>query len=248
MGPKKTSNCTEKFVIDTVEELKASLLDAISIEIKKSIDALKSSIIDSLVKDNKILSKKVKTLENEIDHLHDRVYDMEVGLIDQQQRSRRNNLEITGIPNDVLDTNLEKTVINLFNRNLEDDDELDEKEIDAIHRLPAKEGKVKPVVMRLVSRKRRDQLLKSGRELTNMNLSFLGIKADDDKIYVNEHFSPDIKTFSYFCRKLRREHKIFKFNTENGQIKIKLKENDKWWKKIKHEQDLVNIFPKYNFY
>ena len=33
---------------------------------------------------------------------------IEVGLLDQQQRSRRNNLEISGIPNKISDENLEK--------------------------------------------------------------------------------------------------------------------------------------------
>ena len=67
-------------VTGTVEEVKSQILDTLKTEVNKSIDLLKSKIIDNLIKDNKRLLKKVILLEKEIEHIHNRVYDIEVGL------------------------------------------------------------------------------------------------------------------------------------------------------------------------
>ena len=76
MSQTNRRNCTEAFVVDTVEEERSQILDTLKSEVDfKSIDLLKSKIIDNLIKDNKRLSKKVILLEEEIEHIHSRVCD-----------------------------------------------------------------------------------------------------------------------------------------------------------------------------
>ena len=65
--------------------MKAQILDHLVIEINKSVDLLKAKIIDNLIKQNKLLSKKVSILEEENEHLYDRVYDIETGLYELQE-------------------------------------------------------------------------------------------------------------------------------------------------------------------
>ena len=50
-------NVTEKFVDDVLAAVKANILDTLTIEISKSIESLKES---------KILSRKTKSLKNEL--------------------------------------------------------------------------------------------------------------------------------------------------------------------------------------
>ena len=77
-------NVTEKFVDESMNQLKATLLDTIALEINKSIDALKTNIINKLVEENKRLSQKckkmsddIKYLNDEFNHLYDKIYDIE---------------------------------------------------------------------------------------------------------------------------------------------------------------------------
>ena len=64
---------TEKFVDESMEQLKSSLLDTVTLEISKSVDALKNNIINQLVEENKRLSRKCKKMSENIEHLHDEV-------------------------------------------------------------------------------------------------------------------------------------------------------------------------------
>ena len=63
-------------------------------------------------------------------------FDVDVGLLDQQQRSRRNNLEISGIPNEISDENLEKDIFVILNNEFKEDT-ITSTEIDAIYRAEA---------------------------------------------------------------------------------------------------------------
>ena len=243
MSQTNRRNCTEAFVVDTVEEVKSQILDTLKSEVDKRIDLLKSKIIDNLIKDNKRLSKKVILLDEEIEHIHSRVYDIEVSLLDQQQRSRRNNLEISGIPNEISDENLEKDILIILNYEFKEDP-ITSTEIDAIHRLHSR-GITKPVIIRFTGRKHRDDVFERGKDLNKCDLIKFGIGLHQ-KIYINDNLSQYMKTLSYYCRKLRRENLIFKTRMGNGRLKIKIREDGRWMK-ICHEQDLMDIFLTYNF-
>ena len=206
MPPKKKPvNVTPRFVVETINEMKAEILDSINLEINKSIETLKSTIIENLVNENIRLSNKCNKLENEVYEFYDRFYDLESGLYELQQRSRRKNIEIAGLPNDILDENLESTVINILNNGTEEDNPLRKDEIDAIHRLPSR-GDFKPVIIRFSGRKRRDEIIELNYTINDHDLAPYGI---ENKIYINDSLSPKMKTLHYHARQLRRQQKKF---------------------------------------
>ena len=68
MSQTNRRNCTEAFVVETVEEVKTQILDIIVVEINKSVDLLKTKIIDNLVKENKRLYLKKKMINFMIEY------------------------------------------------------------------------------------------------------------------------------------------------------------------------------------
>ena len=149
----------------------------------------------------------IRKMEDELDELTDRIEELEASMIEQQQRSRRNNLEIHGLPVDILDENLEKTCMEILNNITDDDNKLDSYEIDACHKLPSKNRNTKPIIMRFMNRKRRDELVYNASFLKDVDLTKYGIE-DSTKIYINNNLSPQMKILQYHCRCLRREGSI----------------------------------------
>ena len=249
--PPKSKPITESFLDDSFAALTASLKDTLHLEIAKSIETLKTEVIANLLEQNKLLAARVKVLETkvqtqswQIDEIFDLTYDLEAGLYDQQQRSRRKNIEIAGIPNEVLDENLEKTVVSIINLSLEDENPLKSTDFDACHRLPAKNGP-KPVIVRFVSRKRRNEVYAVRDDLNNHNHARFGVE-EGQRLYINQNLSPVMKKLAYYGRKLKRENVIVKTASDYGMLKIKIKERGRWIK-IKHEFDLRSYFPNFPF-
>ena len=108
-------NVSEKYFSEAITELKADLKEWLSLQIKDSINSLRETIIDNLVKENQRLKKKITFLTEEVDVLYDKMHEVELGLNDQQQRSRRRNIEICGITNDVSDESLEEITMYRMN-------------------------------------------------------------------------------------------------------------------------------------
>ena len=88
-GEQYQRNVTEQYVDDAITTMKASLLDILAIEIKKSIEELKFSTINDLKKENMRLSTIIHGLEDNLDDLDDIIFKFEVAMNEQQQRSQR---------------------------------------------------------------------------------------------------------------------------------------------------------------
>ena len=71
--------------------------------------SIKDSIIDALKEENFRLQQKVEHLEN-------KVLDIEIAENKLEQYTRRNNIEIQGIPSTVLDSLLEDKVFDVFSQ------------------------------------------------------------------------------------------------------------------------------------
>ena len=250
MGPKTA--VTEAFLTNSLDALKANLLDTLDIQLKNSIEALKTEIIENLINENKRLSKKCDELEKKVSELYntdddliDRLYELECGVYDQNQRSRKNNIEISGVPNDVLDENLENTIVTILNECMpEQGTNICSSDIEACHRLPAKNGP-KPVIVRFHSRKIRNTAFELRRSINNFDHSRFGIE-ENDKLWVNDNLSPMMKKLHFYARKLKRANKISRMTSDYGLLKIKIKERDNW-KRILHPDDFVGMFPNFKF-
>ena len=91
------------------------------------IEEKKNKIIENLVEQNKKLQKKVQNLEIELEN-------QKKNTEANNQYQRRNNMEISGIPNDVDDEVLEDKVVEVLKKI---DVNVEKKDIEACHRLPA---------------------------------------------------------------------------------------------------------------
>ena len=83
--------------------------DIITKELNGSVMSIKDSIIDALKEGNFRLQQKVQHLENKLS-------DIEIVKNKLQQHTRRNNIEIQGIPSTVDDNLLKDKTIDIFNQ------------------------------------------------------------------------------------------------------------------------------------
>ena len=238
-------NVTESMVSEALDDLRSSLTTTITNEIHYTIESLKDTVIKDLIDENKRLFSKCNLLEKQVDHLyieiddiHDLIYDIEVNVHDQQQRSRRTNIELHGIPNNISDSDLESACIGILNFRVQIP--IHPGEIAACHRLPSRNGGTKPVILRFVCRKRRNEALDFSRDGIKVQNNYFGLADGFTKIYINENVSPYFKTIGYHCRQLLRCGKIFKSKSDYGIIKIKITEESKWIK-INHDNFFSNL-------
>ena len=92
-----------------------------------------------------------------------------------EQYSRRNNTELSGIPNDVPEDNLEKFLIDIFH---DSDLEIESKDIEGCHRLPVSRysrDSNKRVIVKFVNRKHPEGLLQNKKSISGKDFSHLKI-------------------------------------------------------------------------
>ena len=240
-------NATEQYIINEVEQAKANIMDSMNAAIKKTLEestTQNNANINRLKYKINELEKYIKYLEDDVDYLLGRNYSVEANIFNLQQRSRRNNLEIHGIPNDILDENLENTILEILNINSLTSEEITNFDIEACHRLPGKRGYPKPVIIKFLCRKVRDEILFNRENLYDIDLSKYGYDEDKNTLYINDNLSPHSKNIKYHCRNLRRDGIIKIYTFEHCNFKIKFVEGDRWYK-INHEDDLYSLFPEY---
>ena len=92
--------------------------------------------------------------------LEERIISLEKSQAKSEQYSRRNNIELSGIPNDIPEDNLEKVVIGICH---DSDVEIEPKDIDGCHRLPASRysrDSNKRVIVKFMNRKHLEAIFK----------------------------------------------------------------------------------------
>ena len=101
--------------------------------------------------------------------------------------SRRNNIEISGIPNSILDENLENTVISISK---DSGVEIDPKDIEGCHRLPLSRnsrGQDKRVIAKFVNRKHSEALLRDQNRISSKSFSHLNVS---NNVFVSVSLCP----------------------------------------------------------
>ena len=176
------------------------------------------------MEENNRLSRKCQQLEERIENLSDSIYEAECSINDSQQRSRRNNFELSEIPQDVTDDNLEATCISVLNEIMEVP--ITPKDVEACHRLPSKRGP-KPVIIRMMSRKRTEEIIMNREKTKNIDVTKFNF-ADNNKIYINDNLSPHFKMIAYYCRLLKRKNLITKFKYADTCFKIPITSGNGW--------------------
>ena len=158
-----------------------------------------------------------------------------------EQYDRRKNTEITGIPDDIEDKNLEHSVIEIFKAA---DIQISHNDVEDCHRIGKPKGNSKKTIVRLVNRKYCKQILYNRRKFKNFDGSKIGMS--NTKIFVNENLTNYNHQLAFNCRKLKREKLISKTYSSNGIIHIVQILGNKPIK-VFHQSKLDELFPDFNF-
>ena len=116
---------------------------------------LKDVIIKNLQVENERLRKKINFLENKILTLESEHNSLE-------QYGRRNNIEITGIPDSVPDQNLEEKVVDILNKITVN---VSPKDIETCHCKGVSKNSSKKTIVRFINRKHAKKVFLSRKNL-----------------------------------------------------------------------------------
>jgi len=233
-----------------------SILELKDDEIKKlKKDALVDFVMD--IKKNKNVLVLLKSMQDEIKLLRDEIQvlrseknqqtngcseEMEREHYDHMQYTRRNNVEISGIP-DIFDENLEEKVIDICS-SLEIS--VEKRDIEACHRLYQKAGVSGPkrTVVRFTNRRIVEQMMRKKKSL-NTIVEEVGFP-EGSSIYFNDNLCSYYRKLWVGCRKLKREGIVKFVWTVRGIVKIRRDEGSPVIN-ICHKSDLSVNFPDFNF-
>ena len=186
-----------------------------------------------LVRENRDLHKRVKTLE-------DRLLTLEKQYNNTDQNHRKNNIEIEGIPAYVTDEQLRFIVAELLNHVADSD--ITVNDLEAVHRLYSK-ANPKPTIVRLKRNlidelKSKEAKKKLGQAATRMEFP------KGTRIFINDNLSPNMRSLAFNARQLKKDNVIAETWFSNAAVRIKREPNSKPFK-VTHEKDLVDAFPNY---
>ena len=202
----------------------------------------KEEIISNLQQENLHLRNELDSVKKELKQKSDDLVEVERDVIDLQQYIRRNNVELCGIPENIDDRNLEKTVIKVAEAI---GVQIESRDIEACHRLAKRknDGGPKRTIIRFVNRKNCESLHRNKKklsdDLTKRKLKVIGIH---NNIYINSNLSPYNKFLWGKCKHLYDEGMIDRFWVYNGFLHIAEFDSDNGVK-IGHLNDLQELFP-----
>ena len=185
-------------------------------------------LIESLKNENDMLKDLNKTIVNNESRLEK--LEREQNLHFQYQR--RDTVEITGIPQNVHQDNLEDEVIKIFDA-MEvkvNGNQLSKIQIHACHRI----GKKNVVIVKVVNRKFATKALYSGSKLKDVNMY------GNSKIYVNNSFCREFQFFNFLIRKASKAKIINRYKIKHGVMFVQ-QVIDGDFHKISHKNDLIKL-------
>ena len=150
------------------------------------------------------------------------------------QYSRRECLEITGIPDSISDDDLEETTIKIFDKL---DVAIDPSNIEDCHWL--KSNGPRKVVIKFAKHKDANLIRKNKSRLKGMNLCSIGVK---NPVFLNDSLSSYYKMLWRKCEKPISNKYIHAFWVSNGILRLKLTAGRRVHV-ITHSQDLDELFP-----
>ena len=178
--------------------------------VDKELLNIKDVVIKNLQDENQRLRSKIENLEKKVISLEGNGNLLE-------QYGRRNNLEITGIPDEIKDEDLEEKVIEILNKI---DVNVSTKDIEACHRIGKSRENSKKTIIRFVNRKYAKKALLNKKSLKNINRSSIGL-SNSGNIFINENLTPMNNKLAFYCRKLKRDGYIEKTFLREGVVCIR---------------------------
>ena len=216
----------KKDLVSEIEELKGKVV--VHNNIKNLSDQIShlSENLAKLMESNEKLSsqfivvKKVNTL------LEKRVIELEKSQAKAEQYSRRNNVEISGIPHEILDNNLEDKVIDICK---DAGIEIRHMDTEGFYRLPLSRNNAagtKRVIVKFVNRKHSEDVLRLKKIISSRS-----------KVFISNSLYPYYRYLWVKCKDLQRRGIFNRFFCLGSVVTIKVSENGPLVK-IYHENDL----------
>ena len=148
--------------------------------------------------------------------------------------SRRNNLEIHGIPTEVKDNQLEEKVMHIFSQlNIS----LSKSDIEDCHRL----GKSNTIVRFVNQKFCKDVLEKKFDVNKRIDNSKFGFNVEN-KLFVCKNLTPYNQHLAWMCRELKRRKKIYNSWASQRIIKLKRTINEQPIS-IDYESEIKSLYP-----
>ena len=237
--------------VTDLKKMNKDVLLKAALEMHKQINEEKNSVLNGNENEmsfefestsancNDNLMNKIKLLEDRIELVEDRLYTSEVKLNKADQYQRRENIEIAGIPDNILQEELEVTVLNILKSI---DVKTDSYHIVACHRLFNK-NKNKPAntIVRFTNRKIVHEIFTKKKELCNTKY-----KEEFGKdFYISENLSSGNREILDGCLFLKKKALINSCWSYNGVINIKYKGKiNERSTKLYHYDDIFHYIPK----
>ena len=171
-----------------------------------------------------VLENKALTLESEHNSL--------------EQYGLQNNIEITGIPDNVPDQNLEEKVADILN---EISVAVSPKDIEACHRVGVSKNDSKKALVRFINRKHAKKALANRKNLRKSS-------SPNCNVFTNENLTVKNNEIAFLSRKLKRSGHLTKIYTRDRTVHVSSPEIHRA-KVLKnfHINDLFNLFPYNDF-
>ena len=210
---------------------------ALTLEYQAKFDNTLSNInkeLSELRNDFKKIESELSVSKNVNSKLHERVVVLERQCCGNSQYSRRECLEITGIPDSVSNNDLAETTIKIFDKL---DVAIDPSNIEDYHWL--KSNGPKKVIFKFARRKDANLIRKNKNKLKGMNLCSTGV---NNPVFINYNLCSYYKTLWRKCKQFWSNKYIHAFWVSNGILRIKLTVSGRVYV-ITHSQDLDELFP-----
>ena len=223
---------------DVLDRLsKGNLIDII-LQLQTKLEAGNNEVLEEV----RMLNKNFAKLESELlvtkkvnSELEKYVMELQRQHWANAQYSRRECLEITGIPQNIEHNQLESKVIQVLNKvgcNIISDN------VEACHRISSKNDRV---IIKFSRRKDCQQVLSVKKGLKNLNMIDVGLP-ENTRLFVNQSLCSYYRVLWSKSKKLLSMGKINDFHISNGTIKIKIQEGSTPLS-ITHNADFEKYFP-----
>lgn len=221
---------TKEFLVSVLEDFKREVFAEFKNHSTK-FDRFENSLqflSDNVDKSNKLIAEVKKEytelkkennlilLENK--QLKDSVFELKDRLRTLEQYSRRSNLEISGIP----ETANENTFALLQDIGKTIGQGLDNGDVTAAHRVPSFNKNRSPsLVVQFIYRSQRDAWIASYKKKKVLNAKEVNSIFPNDRVYINEHLSPENKQLLAQVKKRSRELNIRYVWTREGKCYVR---------------------------
>ena len=185
---------------DAMEKMESNILEQIS-SLKVDVRSMKDKFLNMKDVIIKCLQDENTLLRSRCSKLEDKVVSLESSVNQVEQYGRRNNIVISGIPDDVADDDLEDVVTSI----MEDVDVIVKNgDIEACHRIGKSDQKTssKKTIVRFINHKYCKKALVNRKKPININSEMKYNFSRNNKIFINENLTHANESIALCGRRL----------------------------------------------